>query len=118
MRRLRKGNVMPRVIFHIVPRPTWEAARAGPYRPASLATEGFLHGSNHDQVARVANAYYANEPDLVVLSVDVGRLAAPVRDEDPGSGERFPHVYGPIEREAIIRVEPLQRDANGRWQFA
>jgi uncharacterized protein (DUF952 family) len=105
------------MIYHIVARPVWEAVPAGPYRADSLASEGFIHCSHLDQVARVANLYYATAPELVVLCVDAVQLAADVRDEDAGTGERFPHVYGPIEREAIVEVVPLQRDAEGRWQF-
>jgi uncharacterized protein (DUF952 family) len=108
---------MVRLIYHIVPRPAWEAAPAGPFRADSLASEGFIHCSNQDQVARIANLFYAGAARLVVLCVDAGRLAAEVLDEDAGIGEQFPHVYGPIEREAIVEVRPLQRDAEGRWQF-
>jgi uncharacterized protein (DUF952 family) len=109
---------MVRLIYHIVPRSVWEAAPPGPYRAESLATEGFIHCSNLDQVLRVANQYYADAAELVVLSVNLGGLAGLVRDEDAGTGERFPHVYGPIPREAIFEVKALRRDTEGRWAFA
>jgi uncharacterized protein (DUF952 family) len=35
-----------------------------------------------------------------------------------GTGERFPHVYGPIAREAIVEVGALRRDHQSRWEFA
>ena len=109
---------MTRLIFHITTAPEWDAARsAGEYRAPSLETEGFIHCSNEDQVAGVANRFYADQADLLVLCIDAGRLAAPVRDEDAGTGERFPHVYGPIEREAVVEVRELRRDPAGRWHF-
>jgi uncharacterized protein (DUF952 family) len=108
---------MVRLIYHLVPRSVWEAAPPGPYSAESLATEGFIHCSNRDQVARSANRFYADAAELVVLSLDTGRLGGTVRDEAAGSGELFPHVYGPIPREAVGAVEALRRDAEGRWEF-
>jgi uncharacterized protein (DUF952 family) len=107
-----------RLLYHIVPRADWEKAGDGPYRAASLASEGFIHCSNHDQVARVANLFYADQADLLVLCIDAERLSATVRDEDVGTGERFPHVYGPIEREAVVEVTRLGRGPDGGWQFS
>jgi uncharacterized protein (DUF952 family) len=106
-----------RRIYHIVPRDTWERS-AGVYRADSLATEGFTHCSYRDQVAWVANQFYAAQGDLLVLCIDPDRLRSPVRDEAPGTGERFPHVYGPIEREAVVEVRPLGRGPDGSWVFA
>ena len=106
-----------RWIYHLVPPSIWSAAGSGPYRAASLQTEGFIHCSNEDQVARIANLFYAKQAELLVLGIDADRLAHPVLDEDAGTGERFPHVYGPIDREAVVSVRPLQRDAEGRWVF-
>lgn len=59
--------------------------------------------------------FYAAEPELLLLCIDPGRLTSPVRDEDPGTGELFPHVYGPIDRPAIRAVHPMRRDDAGRW---
>lgn len=107
-----------RRIYHLVPKSAWENAPAGPYRAPSLATEGFIHCSNAAQVAWAANRFYAGEGELLVLVLDAGRLSSPVRDEDAGSGEKFPHVYGPIDREAVIAVRPLGHGADRRWVFS
>jgi uncharacterized protein (DUF952 family) len=106
-----------RQIYHLVPASIWKAVGSGPYRPESLATEGFVHCSNADQVAQAANRFYADQADLLVLSIDTSRLAHPLRDEAAGTGEYFPHIYGPIEREAVVAVQPLERDADGRWVY-
>jgi uncharacterized protein (DUF952 family) len=105
-----------RRIYHILPRGDWRPG-AGPYRAPSLAGEGFIHCSNHDQVACVANLFYADQEDLLVLVIDAGRLTAPLRDEDAGTGERFPHVYGPIDREAVVEARELRRGPDGLWRF-
>jgi uncharacterized protein (DUF952 family) len=105
-----------RRIYHIVPRSHWEQT-VGAYRADSLATEGFIHCSNADQMARVANWFFAGQDDLLVLVLDAGKLSSPLRDEDCGVGEAFPHVYGPINPEAVAEVRSLQRGPDGRWVF-
>lgn len=109
-------------IFHIVQRTEWEqAAPAGDYRPASLEQEGFIHCSTAEQVPGVANAFYRGQPDLVLLVIDSARLRAPLREEppaeDPTSEARFPHIYGPLNTDAVRRVVPFVPDADGRFSL-
>jgi uncharacterized protein (DUF952 family) len=106
-----------RRVYHLVPHSVWEAASGPVYSAPSLATEGFIHCSNVDQVAGSANRFYAKQDALVLLEIDVGRLSCPLRDEPSGSGELFPHIYGPIEREAVVQVHTLVRGPDGRWAF-
>lgn len=106
-----------RIIYHILRRDHWEQLPAGDYRADSLASEGFIHCSNREQVAWAANKFHAQETDLVALCIDADHLTSPVRDEDPGNGQHFPHIYGPVERGAIVGIEPLTRGADGGWLF-
>jgi uncharacterized protein (DUF952 family) len=66
-------------------------------------------------VVRVANARFAGVPDLVLLSVAVDRLAAPLRYErgDPGSEERFSHLYGPLNLDAVVRWTEFAEGPDG-----
>jgi uncharacterized protein (DUF952 family) len=104
-----------RLIFHIVFPADYERQRDGDYCADSLASEGFIHCSNRDQVAWVANQFYAQCPELWLLYIHADRLTSSLRDEDVGTGERFPHVYGPIDHDAILEVQPMQRRPDGRW---
>lgn len=101
--------------YHLVPARAWvSVAAAGPFRPSSLESEGFVHLTHTlDDLIDVANAFYGDVPgEHVVLEVDLGRLTAPWRyDGDP----RYPHVYGPLDRAAILGVRPIARDAAGRF---
>jgi uncharacterized protein (DUF952 family) len=103
-------------VFHLVAPEVWEKAPADGYRADSLATEGFIHCSYARQVADVANRFYADAPALLVLTLDPGRLTSPLRDE-PAAGDQFPHVYGPINREAVVGCTPLARNPQGQWVF-
>ncbi len=63
----------------------------------------------------MANARFAGARDLVLLSVAVERLTAPLRYEvgDRGSAELFPHLYGPLAAEAVVEVLPLPEGPDG-----
>jgi uncharacterized protein (DUF952 family) len=97
------------LILHITTRAQWEAARAaGRYTAPSLATEGFIHFSDPDQVARVAEARFSGVPGLVLLRVAPDRLHAPLKYERSDAGEeRFPHLYGPLNLDAVVDVVPF-----------
>ena len=66
-------------------------------------------------MVRVANARFAGAGDLVLLCVAVDRLSAPLRYEpgDPGSDELFPHLYGPLNTDAVLRTAPMVQGPDG-----
>jgi uncharacterized protein (DUF952 family) len=103
--------------LHLIQRADWEAAQASTeWRAESLATEGFIHCSQDAaQMLRVAQRLYAGRPDLLALEVDTARLAAPVKREPSRSGELYPHIYGPLNTDAVVKVRPLLLDAQGRF---
>lgn len=110
-------------IYHLAFVDQWNAAKeAGAYR---ISTRGkslddgatFIHASRAEQVSLVANSFYADvtEP-LCLLVIDTGRLVSAVCDEDlDGIGMSFPHVYGPLNLDAVVDVRPYERGENGRW---
>ncbi len=107
---------MTRLILHITTEPEWENARtAGEYRATSLDDEGFIHCSLPTQVTHVADWFYRDVPDLVLLCVDPGRLTSELRWEpsaDAFAGD-FPHVYGPIAVDAVVDAVPWTRGDDG-----
>ena len=90
-------------ILHITTINDWETAvAAGEYRADSLASEGFIHCSTPEQVLMPANAMFAGQPDLILLLIDPARLTAELVYEDCyESGHQFPHIYGPLNLDAI-----------------
>jgi uncharacterized protein (DUF952 family) len=102
-------------ILHIAERTHWESARAAgvSYTMSTLGRtlddEGFIHcSSDMAQVDGVLARFYTGvrREDLVLLTIDVSRLDAPVRYE-PAGDELFPHVYGPIPVSAVIDARSL-----------
>jgi len=110
------------MILHLTSRQAWDAARAeGDYRAPSLDEVGFIHCSTLEQLLPVANAFYRDMPEPVVLWIEADLLAAPLRWEaadlsDPHAGEQFPHVYGPINLDAVSQVTELARDEDGVYR--
>jgi uncharacterized protein (DUF952 family)/heme-degrading monooxygenase HmoA len=81
-------------------------------RGVSLEQEGFIHCSFAHQIEGVANRFYADLTDLVLLHIQPDLLGAEVRIESPADGvvELFPHVYGPIPTAAVVAITPWHRD--------
>lgn len=113
-------------LYHITTQADWETARsAGQYSAPSLETQGFIHLSQAEQVARVANAIYRGRSGLVVLCIDPDALAFTVRYEPPDptipahhyDGELFPHLYGLLNVNAVVDVVNLKPDAEGEFTF-
>jgi uncharacterized protein (DUF952 family) len=103
----------PDRIFHIATAADWKRTReTGTYTTSTvgrtLDQEGFIHASRRDQVQGVFDRYYAGLGEhLVLLTIDPTRLSeAEVRVEAVGD-DAYPHVYGPVNRSAVIDVVPL-----------
>jgi uncharacterized protein (DUF952 family) len=100
-------------IYHLTTAAAWNLARgAGSYaestRGLSLAQVGFIHCSYANQVPHVADTYYRDVPDLLLLVIDPQRLTAELRVEDLDHlGESFPHIYGPLNLDAVVDVVPF-----------
>ena len=76
--------------------------------------DGFIHFSAAHQLAETAAKHYASARDLVVLYVDVARLGDALRWERSRNDELFPHLYSALSFDAVVRVEPVELDADGR----
>ncbi len=102
------------MIFHIVPLSDWSASPELPYAPASLASEGFVHCSaDRPTVLAIAGSHYREVPGpLLAVELDEAALTAEVR-RTGGPGDPYPHVHGPLNRDAVVRVWEVVRTPGG-----
>lgn len=102
-------------IYHIAEDSLLLLAQAtGEYRPSSLSLEGFIHCSRLEQVLPVAQKYFRGETRLILLEITVAKLQAGLRYENTTGGtELFPHVYGPINMDAVFAVHRLEVGSDG-----
>lgn len=108
------------MIYHIADFKRWEEAlSAGLYEGDTLETEGFIHCSKKEQVLTVANNFYRGQAGLVLLCIDPDRLAAELKYEPGAHGEPelFPHVYGPLNIDAVVEVLDFPPGEDGLFVF-
>jgi uncharacterized protein (DUF952 family) len=115
------------VICHITTRDAWEAAQsAGEFRSPEFDGIGFIHCSTPEQVVLVANAFFRGQSGLVMLMIDPAKLKSPVRWEPPHTtgrlpgfmhGSVYPHVYGPINVDAVARIVHLVPSDTGSFKM-
>jgi uncharacterized protein (DUF952 family) len=97
------------LIYHVTTKQEWERAmKKGYYTLPSLETDGFIHCCEDEQVNGVLERYYAGKKDLVKLVVDSKKVIPVLKYElAPSVNEHFPHVYVPINLEAVLLVEMI-----------
>lgn len=114
------------MILHITTRDEWHTAqKRGDYRAPSLETEGFIHCSMAKQVAHVANAFYRGQKGLVLLVIDEDHVQPEVKWEAPAGApapgisesDSFPHIYGPLNLDAVFEVVDFEPDETGSFQL-
>ena len=115
------------MIYHITSCQAWQQARQrGDYRAESLETEGFIHCSTEEQVVPVAEHLFKGDQDLCLLMIEPSLLASDLKWEPPADGtpppgvsegDLFPHIYGPINLDAVVKVFDLQSNPDGKYNF-
>jgi uncharacterized protein (DUF952 family) len=104
------------VTLHLTTEDVWAAhERASLYYPERFADEGFVHCTDGEaHVIDVGNRYYRADPrPFLVLDVDLSKVRARAIYED--EARIYPHIYGPIDRDAILRVRRVERAGNGSF---
>jgi uncharacterized protein (DUF952 family) len=103
-------------ILHITTWADWEQAQPeGLYHGDTLATEGFIHCSTPDQVIEVADRVFQGRDGLVLLCIAPARVQSEIRYERAENGQDYPHIYGPLNVDAVITVASLQPGDDGRF---
>lgn len=104
------------ITYHGTPKTYWESLDPSqPYVPQDFEREGFIHCTDgREAISIVLTLHYREAPgDWLVLYIDKDRITAPVRYDDPA--QVFPHIYGPLNRDAIVAVRAIGRGADGTF---
>jgi len=115
------------MIYHLTPRQAWyEAQQRGEYRAESLESEGFIHCSTETQILPVAESFFKGQSGILLLKIDPSLLSSELRWELPSGGapplgvpegDLFPHIYGPINLDAIVKVYDLESNPDGNYKL-
>ncbi len=94
------------LIYHIVTPEVWDKFKdETEYEAESLQSEGFIHCSYRNQLDGVLERYYKNESKVLILHINPHLLTADLIAEPSTGGEVYPHVYGRINKSAIVETE-------------
>lgn len=106
-------------ILHITTEDAWEAAAdAGELTTPSLEDEGFIHMSTYEQVEATANRIFSGSGDLLLLEVETDALTSELKWEQATDiGDDFPHIYGPLNADAVVGTIDLPMNADGSYEF-
>jgi len=52
---------------------------------------------------------------LLLLCIEAGRLSAAPVDEESEPGQEFPHLYGPLNLDAVVEVLPFEPLTDGHF---
>ena len=98
-----------RIIYHITSVSEWELAQSkGEYEPQAFADEGFIHCSYAHQLEAVRQRFFKGQQNLVVLEINPAALQCEMIEENlEGGTELFPHVYGKLPLDAVVKAHPI-----------
>lgn len=97
------------MIYHVTTQKEWNDCLSNTgYAPVNFSREGFIHACRDQQLAGVMDRYFKGQSTLLLLHIQEEKLNVPLKYEPSTTDEIFPHIYGPINKEAIIKVEKLK----------
>ncbi|HDQ72245.1 MAG TPA: DUF952 domain-containing protein [Chloroflexi bacterium] len=102
------------IIYHLVRAVYWNHLNSDvPYLPQNFDSDGFIHCTKGlEKLLQVANTFYRDVAgEFLLLAIDERRVFAPVKYEGG-----FPHIYGPLNRDAIFAIQPIKRRDDGRFE--
>ena len=93
-------------IYHIVLPEVWEKYKNEDlYEAESLRAEGFIHCSFENQLDAVLQRYYKDAEKILILEIETEKLTSELVEESSTNNEIYPHIYGKINRGAIVEIE-------------
>lgn len=110
---------MSQIIYKIAPEALWrEAESIGRFTGAPIdVADGFIHFSTASQVRETAARHFAGQADLLLIAIDGARLGDALKYEVSRGGALFPHLYAPLDLDAVLWVRPMPLGEDGAHRF-
>ncbi|MBC7796340.1 MAG: DUF952 domain-containing protein [Pyrinomonadaceae bacterium] len=104
---------MEKIIYHFALPEVWaKFANEDFYEAESLRTEGFNHCSFANQLEGVLARHFKNVEKVVILHIDKDLLTSKLVVEPSTNQELYPHIYGQINRDSIVKIEERDLTTN------
>lgn len=106
-----------KIIFHICPKDFWQEAQVlGIYRGSVFdQQQPFIHCSTPEQIIPVANRLFKGFKGLTLLVIDEDKVKSEIKYEDADDAILYPHIYGPLNLDAVIRVVDFKPNPDGTF---
>ena len=105
-------------ITKVITRKNWEAFKLkGELNEQSLIDEGFIHCSFLHQSIEVANKYFKNESEVILLILNPNLIDAEIKYELASNGQEYPHIYGALNVDSVSEVVPFEKQADGSFHL-
>jgi uncharacterized protein (DUF952 family) len=96
------------MIHHVTTQQAWTSQKNNSeFIPGEYARDGFIHCCTPLQLAGVLERYFKGKQELVLFHIDESLLQSELKYEQSTNDELFPHLYGGINRSAILKVVML-----------
>ena len=100
---------MNKVIYHVVTPDYWQQfSERKAYTAPTFEEEGFIHCCTAEQINYVLTTYFVDVPSILLLKIDRTLLESELKVE-PANGQHFPHIYGAINKNAIIDIQEVNQ---------
>ena len=94
------------IFYHITTPEQWaKYEKNADYAAESLATEGFIHCSYAEQLDATLRLYFSDCERVLLLKIDPDLLTSKLLVETSRDGALFPHIYGMLNKSAILEIE-------------
>lgn len=101
------------LIFHLVKKGDWkDQKKESRYSPESLDSQGFIPCSSGKDVEETANRLFKGENDVLLIVINTTLIEPELKyEEDKETGTKYPHIYGPLNMDAVIdKIELAMED--------
>lgn len=104
-------------LYHITSLAEWNTAQTrGEYEPKGFTQDQFIHCSYCHQVLTVAHRFYKGQNGLVLLVIESSKIDSSLVEENLEGGiELYPHIYGLLPIDAVIKVIAFPCDLEGKF---
>ena len=108
-----------KLIYKIEDKAIWdEALASGTYHGAPIdLADGFVHFSTADQVRETAARHFSGRSGLIIAAIDAAKLGSDLKWEKSRGGALFPHYYGTLDMNWVVRTYELPLDEHGVHTF-
>ena len=97
------------LIYKVLTGEQWAAARAGSLVEAPVdKADGYVHFSTAATLTGTLRKWFRGQEGCVLLAFESEDFATSLRWEKSRNDEFFPHVFGPVMSEAVVKVWQLE----------